>query len=290
MEEILKITKQYDAMYVEEQLHTLEDVNRFAVNFFIDVANLYDCLTRIKNTERNPTGYSLDDAPIISLLVRVWKLMKEVIKYYEQNNAEIISILERPIIESSVIATYLMQNGPDVMEDYRKCSYKDRLRIIREHDRGSAFFESKPGKRLLKSVQVKMDLEGLTPQDFQAQKKNRWRIQGKTFFDIFSEVVPADLYSSTYGIMSESIHCSWNDSMDWCLIKNQDGTFSINPYHHPADIRYVSPILKFTNPPFRFWLQRINSYNEFLRGQLDWVARVNIKLFHKFDEMYDGDI
>ena len=290
MDEILKITEKYDTAYIEEGFHTPASINEFALMFFIDVAELYDCLTRIKNPKRNPTGYTLDDAPIIGLLVRVWKLLKEVLKLYEQNNAEIISILERPIIEASVIATYLMRNGPDAIEDYKKCSYKDRLRILRDSEGGSAFFKSKPGKRIIKSVREKMDFEGLTPQDFQVQRKNRWRIQGKTFFDIFSEIVSADLYPTTYGMMSESIHGSWNESMDWDLNKNEDGTFSINPFHHPADIRFVSPILNFTNIPFRLWLQRINSYNEFLSEQLGWVERVNVKLFHKFDEIYNGDI
>lgn len=288
MDEIRIITEKYDAAYVQEGLRSLTSINEFALVFFKDVAEIYDCLTRIKNIERNPTGYSLDDAPILGLLVRVWKLLKEAIKYYEEDNAEIISILERPLIEASVVATYLMMNGLNAIEDYRKCSYKDRLRILRDSENGSAFFESKAGKRLLKSVRDKMEFERLTPQDFQVQKKNRWRIQGKTFYDIFSEIEHAELYAATYGMMSEPIHGSWNESMDWDLIKNEDGTFSTYPFHHSADIRYVSPILKFTNKPFRLWLQRIDSYDEYLRGLLDWVDRVNIALFKKFDEKYDG--
>ena len=288
MDEIRVITEKYDAAYVQEGFHSLNNINEFALVFFRDVAEIYDCLTRTKNIERNPTGYSLADAPILGLLVRVWKLLKEVIKYYEQDNAEIISILERPLIEASVVATYLMKNDPSVIEDYRKCSYKDRLRILRDLENGSEFFESKAGKRLLKSVRDKMEFEGLTPQDFQVQKKNRWRIQGKTFYDIFSEIEHAHLYAATYGMMSESIHGSWNESMDWDLIKKEDGTFSAYPFHHSADIRYVSPTLHFTNKPFRLWLQRIDSYDEYLCSQLDWVDRVNIALFKKFDEKYDG--
>ncbi len=288
MDEIRIITEKYDAAYVQKGFHSLKNINAFALIFFKDVAEIYDCLTRIKNIERNPTGYSLDDAPILGLLVRVWKLLKEIVKYYEQNNAEIISILERPLIEASIVATYLMTNDPSTIEDYRKCSYKDRLRMLRDAENGSKFFESKAGKRLLKSVHNKMEFEGLIPDDFQVQKRNRWRIQGKTFYDIFSEIEHAHLYAATYGMMSESIHGSWNESMDWDLIKNEDGTFSTYPFHHSADIRYVSPILHFTNKLFRLWLQRIDSYDEYLYGQLDWVDRVNTALFKKFDEKYDG--
>lgn len=138
---------------------SLKDLNRFALTFYKHVAEIYDCLTRVRNVGRNPIGFSLDDAPILGLLVLVWKLLKEVIRYYEEDNAEIISILERPLIEASVVASYLMTSGPGVIEDYRKCSYKDRLRILRDLESGSAFYETKAGKRLLKSVCEKMALK-----------------------------------------------------------------------------------------------------------------------------------
>ncbi len=287
MEEIRKIVAKYDAAFIDE-LNSLEGINKFALTFYKDVAEIYDCITRIKNVHRNPTGFSLADAPILGLLVRVWKLLKEVIRYYEQDNAEIIGILERPLIEASVVATYLMTNDPNVIEDYRKCSYKERLRIIRDLENGSAFYETKAGKRLLRSVREKMAFEKLTAQDFDAQKKNRWKIQGKSFYDIFSEVEHSNLYAATYGMMSESIHGSWNELMDWCLIKNDDGTFTAYPFFHPADVRYITPTLKFTNKPFRLWLQRIDAYDDSLCRLLDWVERVNIKLFQKFDSQFDG--
>ncbi|MBA5776197.1 hypothetical protein H2509_03560 [Stappia sp. F7233] len=286
MDEIRQITEKYDATYVEQIAKSQEDLNWFALAFYKDVAKIYDCLTRIKNVERNPTGFSLDDAPILGLLVRVWKLLKEVIRYYEEDNAEIISILERPLIEASVVASYLMASGPSVVEDYRKCSYKDRLRILHDLENGSAFYDTKAGKRLLKSVREKMDFESLTANDFDVQKRNRWRIQGKSFYEIFSEVEHADLYAATYGMMSESIHGSWNESMDWCLSRNDDGTFSAFPFSHPADIRYVSPTLKFTNRPFRLWLEHIDAYDENLRGVMDWIERVNVTLFKRFDAQY----
>jgi Family of unknown function (DUF5677) len=288
MEEIQKITEKYDIDYIKGGLNSLNEINKFALVFYKDVAEIYDCITRIKNVERNPTGYSLDDAPILGLLVRVWKLMKEVINYYERDNAEIIGILERPLIEAAVVATYLMKHDLSCIEDYRKCSYKDRLRILRDLESGSKFFETKAGNRLLRSVREKMKFENLTQSDFELQKKNKWKIQGKSFYDIFSEIEHADLYAATYGMMSESIHGSWNESMDWCLAKKDDGTFSAYPHYHSADIRFVAPTLRFTNTPFRLWLQRIDAYDNGLCELLDWVERVNTTLFMKFDEKYDG--
>ena len=66
-----------------------------------------------------------------------------------------------------------------LIEDYRKCSYKDRLRILNDLEEGSAFFETKAGKRLLKSVRDKMKFEGLTTSDFNEQKKESLENSGK---------------------------------------------------------------------------------------------------------------
>lgn len=287
MDEIQNILDKYDKIDIKDSTNSLESLNSFAFNFYTDVSEIYDSFTRIKNTERNESGYSLNDAPIIALLVKTWKLLKEILIYYRNNNAEIISVLERPLIECAITATYLMQSDESVIKDYRKCSYKDRIRILRDYKKGSKFFETKPGKRLIKSVIEKMRLEGLTTDDFKEQKANKWRLQGKSFFDIFKEVEHEDFYRYTFGIMSESIHCSWNDSMDWCLQKNDDNTFDIFPFHHPADVRYVTPTLHFLDKPYRLWLQRIGVDDKYFFDVLDLIVHINRMLYVSFAEMYD---
>lgn len=288
MKEIQEIMRRYDETYVSESLKSLESINKFTGTFVKDVAEIYDCVTRVRNFKRNPTGFSLDDAPILGLLTRIWKLLKEIVIYYEKNNAEIINILERPLIESSITAHYLLINDLSVVEDYRKCSYKDRLRILRELKEESRFFDTKAGKRLFKSIQEKMELENFTEEDFKIQKKNRWKLQGKTFFDIFKEIIDESLYKYTYGMMSESIHGSWNESMDWCLQKNGDSTFSVYPFYHEADVRYICPTIKLCNEPYKLWLKRIECEDEYLICVLDWIERVNTRIFMIFDRKYDG--
>jgi hypothetical protein len=287
MDELYNILKKYDEDYVSGKLQTLDKLIPFAGTFYKDAAEIYDCITRVKNVSRNPTGFSLNDAPILGLLVRIWKLLKEIIRYYEESNAEIISVLERPLIEAAITATYLMINSEAVIEDYRKCSYKDRLRILRESKENNAFFQIKPGVRLLKSVEKKMRMEGFSQNSFAEQKRNKWKLQGKSFFDIFAEVEHEDMYKYTYGMMSESVHCSWNESMDFCLQRNDDGTFSTFPFYHPADIRYVTPTLRLCTRPYRLWLKRIDVEDENLVKILDWIDRVNARLFKAFDALYD---
>ena len=288
MDEIQRIVTKYDAAYIESELHSASDITKFAAVFYADVADIYDCITRIRNPDRNPSGYSLSDAPILGLLVKIWKLLKPLVGQYEAGNSEVVGILDRPILESAVLATFLMESDDDVVADYRKCSYKDRLRILRDAEAGSPFFQSKPGVRLVNSVRRKLALESFSVDDFSTQKRNKWRVQGKSFFDIFKQVEHESLYAVSYGIMSESVHGSWSDSMDHNLFLNEDGTFSVHPFYQACDIRNVTPILRFTNRPFRLWLTRIDVLDERLHGLLDWVDRVNAALYRKFDAAYDG--
>ena len=287
MEELENILSKYDESYIKGKLNDLDQLNIFALEFYKDVSEVYDCITRIKNIERNPSGYSLDDAPILGLLVKIWKLLKEILVYYEKDNAEIISVLERPLLESAITSVFLMNSDEDVIEDYRKCSYKDRLRILRELKEGLPFYETKAGQRILKSVNHKMELEGCSTQDFKEQKKNGWRLQGKSFYNIFKEVEDESLYKCTFGMMSESIHCSWNDSMDWCLVKNEDNTFDTFPFSHPADVRYVTPTLALCNRSYRMWLSHIDVKEKFLTDILNWVERINSMLYVSFDKLFD---
>jgi hypothetical protein len=233
MEELEAILEKYKERPVRRDFQNLEELNQFATQFYRDIAEIYDCLTRIKNTDRSPSGYTLADAPIIGLLVRIWKLLKESIRYHSENNAEFLAIFDRTLLETAVTATYLLKHDAAVLEDYRKCSYKGRLRILRDHENGSEFGKTKAGQRLLKSVREKMKFEGFTEKDFADQKKNRWKLQGKDFLAIFSELYDQKMYTCSFGIMSETVHCSWNESMDWSLIKNDDGTFSIYPSSTP---------------------------------------------------------
>ncbi len=288
MEEIQNIIAKYDEAYVRDCIESVDDINRYALAFYKDVAEIYDAVTRVRNVQRNPTGFSLQDAPILGLLVKHWKLFKLMLRFYEETNAEFISIVERPLIEASVIATYLLQHEDSVVEDYRLCSYKGRLRILRDIENGSPFFETKAGQRLLKSVRDKLAIEGLDANSFSVQKKNKWRLQGKRFYDIFDEVVGKELYACVYGMMSESVHGSWNESMDWDLIRNEDGTFSTYPFFHPPDIRFVSPTIQFSTPPYRLWLTRIAVDDEYLVEVLTWVEKFNEFLFRKFDDLFDG--
>ena len=288
MEEIDQIWRKYEEQNLLEHLESLDDVNGLALTFCEDVARTYRLVTLRRNASRDPSGYGLADAPIVGLLTRVAKLLRLVCKFYELGNGDHLTVFSRPLIESAIVATYLLREGDEAVEDFRRCSYKDTLRILRRHESGSEFFRRPEGKRVLRSALDDLALEGLSRENFRVQRRNRWRLQGKPLYDIFDEVVGSAEYPFVYGIMSESIHGSWNESMDWCLYRNDDGTFSAFALYHGVDARVILPLVRYATPPYVLWTERIQLQDDSMRETLGRIDDYSRSIVLKFDELYDG--
>ena len=290
MSMIPDIRAKYNVDDIRENLKSAEQVNDYALDFFKDVTNVYRLAIDQKNPIRNPSGYSLSDAPILGLLVRMWKLSSLVVRYFEQDNGENIATFHRPLMEASVTALYLLRQDNAVIQDYRRCSYKDALRILRDYKAGSPFFRTRAGRRLLTSVREKLALEGLTEDSFSPQKRNGWRLQGKSFFRIFESMFPAESYPFVYGLSSESIHGSWNNSMDWSLIPNEDGTYSAYSLFKSADMRFISSAFHYSTRAYRSWLKRVEADNDSLIDALNAIEHINSAIVHRFNEVFDGQV
>ena len=287
MQEFADIIEKYKAIDLTEQLSSKEGLKEFSTMFYEDVAEIYDAVTRIKNVERNPTGFSLNDAAILGLLVRIWKLLKEVVAYYKADNGQIVSHFDRQIVESAITVSYLLiKDDDELIEDYRKCSYKNRLEALEEAETNE-FYSTPAGIRLLASIREKMTDEGFNQKSFEQQKRRRWRLEGKSFRQIFEQLEPDEFYKLIYGIPSESLHGSWNESLDFDLAKNEDGTYSPYPFYQPVDVRFVTPILRLTNDPYLLWLERIDCKDEYFEKIFKWIENINKRLFIAFEETYD---
>ena len=283
-----RIWLKYEDQSLLDRLESLEDVNRLALTFCEDVARTYRLVTFWRNPSGDPSGYGLADAPIVGLLTRVAKLLRLICKFYERDNADHLAVFSRPLIESATVATYLLREGDEAVEDFRRCSYKDTLRILRDHESGSEFFRTSAGQRVLRSALDHLALEGLSKQSFAAQKRNRWRLQGKSLYHIFGEVVGPAEYPFVYGILSEAIHGSWNESLDWCLSRNGDNTFSAFALYHGVDARVILPLVRYATPPFVLWSDRIQIQDDSMRQTFDRIHDYSRSIYLRFDELYDG--
>ena len=287
MQEIIHIWLKYEEDRLLDSIQSLEDVNQFALTFGKDVAYTFKLVTLLQNTDTNPYGYDLSGAPAIGILTRVAKLFQLVCRFYELNNADYLSVFSRPLLESAIIAAYILRGGVEVEEDFRRCSYKDTLRILRDHESGSDFFSTPVGQRVLQSAHDDLALENLSNDSFATQKHNRWRLQGKSLYEIFGEVTCIEEYPFVYGMLSESIHGSWNESMDWCLYRNDDVTFSTNALFIDVDARSILPLVRYATPPYALWIEKIRPQEVFLKQTLDRIQEYSREIFFKFDDLYD---
>ena len=132
-----------------------------------------------------------------------------------------------------------------------------------------------------------MAAEGLSLNSFEEQKRHGWKLEGKSFRQIFEQLEPEEYYKLIFGIPSESLHGSWNESLDFDLVKNKDGTYSTFPFYQPADVRFITPILRITNDPYLLWLERIECKDDYIQKTFKWIENINKRLFIAFEETYD---
>ena len=288
MDEIQDILAKYDRAYLARLFASMPETDRLALAFYEDVAEILDILSRLRNSERNPTGFSIDDASILGLLVRTWKLLKLIVWIYKEDSAEHAAIAERSLIEVAVTATYLLRADKSTLEDYRRCSYRSRVRMLEQAASGSEYYRSKAGHRLLRSINEKLALEGLDEHSFDEQIRNDWRVQGMTFHAIFKEVVGEHLYPVAYGMFSESVHGSWQDVRSFSLRGNIAQGFS--PLYEPLreSVGHVSLIVPFATMPFRGWAARVQLDDPYIEEVLGFVDKLNGRLFKKYDSLFYG--
>ena len=214
--------------------------------------------------------------------------MRLVCRFYELGNSDYLHVFSRPLIESAIIATYLLRAGDEAVQDFRRCSYKDTLRILRDHKSGSAFFRTAPGQRVLRSALDDLALEDLSSESFAQQKRNRWRLQGKSLYDIFGEVASPDEFPFVYGMFSESVHGSWTESMDWSLYRNDNNTFGPYALFLGVDARAILPLVRYATPPYALWVERIGLSDKSLRQTLLRILNYSRTIYLRFDKLYDG--
>ena len=288
MQEIQAILAKYEPEYLTPLLAPAPESHRLALAFYEDIAEILELLARSKNVERNPSGFSIDDAPILGLLVRTWKLLKLVIWIYTEDSAEYAAVAERSLIEVAVTATYLLRSDGLTMEDYRRCSYRNRFKMLKEAASGADYYRSKPGRRLLRSINEKLASEGLDEDSFEEQTRNDWRLGGKTFRQIFEEVMGEGLYAVAYGAASESVHGSWQDVLGYSL--QGDVARGFSPLYEPilVNVGNVSMIVPFATLPFREWAKRVRLDEPYIEEVLDFIDRLNVRLLEKYGKLFYG--
>lgn len=77
-----------------------------------------------------------------------------------------------------------------------------------------------------------------------------------------------------------------NQSMDWCLSRKEDGTFSAYALYRRADARVMLPLVRYATPPYVLWIDRLQLQDESLRETLVRIDDRSRSIYLKFEEFY----
>lgn len=262
------------------------ELNRFIIEFSIDLGQLIDILSSIINTKKYPNYYSLNDSTVVGLLTRIVKLFQESVYFYEKNKTEIFAQFTRTIYESFIIAKYLMQNGENSQSNFRLISYHSRYENYKKlnelPDRHHPIIQ-----RQLKKLDSKLKLDGFTIDDLHIEnkKKNSWKLDGKSFWKIHKEVDNEELYSFVYGSGSDFVHGSWQEIMDFHLTKKGKGYFGYLNYEK-CDCRLIVPLNTIIFEIFNSYLLWNDTLTEEISVGFKEMRALNLKVYEIWEKKF----
>lgn len=242
MKELSDIFEKYELVSLNEISASEELLNDFLIELSRDLGDLIDSLSRVHNTESHPNYYSLNESTVVGSVIRIIKLFKESVNFYQQNKLELLSQFIRPMYESFIIAKYLMRNGENSQRNFRLTSYRARYENFKK------LYELKDGihpliQRQLAKLNTKLEVDAFTIEDLikESKKKKAWKLDGKSFWKIHKEVDNKDLYSFIYGVGSDAVHGSWQEIVDFHLTRKEEGYFGFLNFEK-CDCRILVPL------------------------------------------------
>jgi hypothetical protein len=169
-------------------------------------------------------GWNREDAILGGLMVRLYKLISALLDQVCQRKAEIAQIMCRLSFEAVVDVRYLLRKmDAELADDFVRSSYRQE-RILR--DQIAERIAVRDGEmlpvedRMLKSINRAADMAGISLDDVSTKRRD-WG--GKNTRAKANEVFGDDLaYIGAFGGMSQSVHGSWGDLMQFHL-ETEDG-------------------------------------------------------------------
>jgi len=185
-------------------------------------------------------GYTKEEAVIVGLFVRIYKLYDALTYHVSKNQGEIATIFTRLIFESFARMSYLMGASRESFQNFILVSYKSTIENYKDLKSKKEKRELVPiEKRILRKIENRIKSDGLKIDELLVNKK--WKHDGKTFKDVLSDIGFEDFYHYVFGNQSSFIHGDWYD-IKLHHIEQQDSLFRPNYDHISVDPRYILPI------------------------------------------------
>ena len=280
-----RIFNKYSKIDLSKFSNTEIELNNLIIKFSRDLGRLIDLLSRVLNHEKHPNYYDLNESTIVGSVIRIVKLYQEYIWYQELNKLEIQSLFARPIYESFIITKYLIKNGTESQRHFRLISYQARhqnfKKLMELNDSEHPII-----KRQLLKLQTKLKVDGFTIEDLQSEDNRRnnkkWKLDGKSFWKIHSEVDNEDLYSFIYGVGSDSVHGNWQEIFDFHLARKECGFFGFLNYEK-CDCRVIVPMNSIVIETFLEFL----NWNDCLTNEIENGLKLMNKISNSFYTIWE---
>jgi hypothetical protein len=186
-------------------------------------------------------GFTKEQAPIVGLMVRIWKLYDMMCYHVSQNHGEISSMFIRPIYEAYIKVMYLIAN-PTSYESFIRTSYKSDIEMYKDlkpkEEEGSL---DQAGTKILRRIESLMDRDNLDIEELLQINHSGWRFDGKDFRTISKEILPDNFYTFIFSNSSSFIHGDWRDIRKSHLAE-ENRRYYPDPETDPVDPRYILPI------------------------------------------------
>ncbi|NQU05881.1 MAG: hypothetical protein HQ568_07295 [Calditrichaeota bacterium] len=266
------------------EMNSESDFSKFAV----DICNRVLYLLKISASlcHSDYRGYSIDEAPIIGLFVRIFKLYDALTYHYCENHGEIVVLFKRPIFESYVTMNYLIKNGLESCRSYRMSSFASAIKHYRHINRKKEndIQLSPIEERIMWKISNRLKENNFT---FEKLDKNRnWRIDGKSFKDLLRSLNNLDseiAYNFVYSSGSSYIHGDWYDVKIMHLYE-ENGEYFPKLEHDRVHVMYV-------NPSTSLCLTAIIDFLEWSKtdtdGQVTDIAHHLIDILNNFDKKHE---
>jgi len=257
--------------------------------FIIDFSD--ELLNLIKNAidpfEEDGYVYNINQATIIGLYTKLYKLFKLFIRAFNNNEYETTALLTRPIYEAFVLIKYLNLKGIESQKHYRLVSYRRKYKNFKELQGIQGI-----GQVIIDKFQSAMSIDGFTMSDFEAEdsklKGRKWELDGKNFAEIHKEVQISNTYSYVYGTFSEVIHSGWGDIRQLHLTYCEGDYFIPKmDFYNNNDNRNIAPIFSIlieASEEFLKWSKRNEEIEYFAEHK-----RINILMIQYILKNYENN-
>ncbi len=228
-----------------DQWATLPDIsskNEFS-DFGLELGNRARLLmiAAASTCHPNTNGHSKDEAIIVGLHVRLYKLYDCLCLHFSLDHEEICNLFFRLIEETLLKMRYLIRNGKDSVRNYVLVSYKP-VRELYDFiiDQGNDRPLWPVEERLLWKLNGQLANDGITIEELRSVRN--WKLDGKDSKALWNDVYGNDgRYHMVFGIGSHAIHGDWKDINCYHLEKTNDYYLPKIDYDK-VDLRVLAPI------------------------------------------------